>query len=175
MDETFISPPESLIALAEWQQTPASVQRWVIDLCAKNNQLRETVEVLQELIHRNSQNSSQPPSQDRPEQKRAREVSGPPRQRGGQPGHAGHHRALVKDVDEVVVSVQTNWGGRADCTPQGTVQDPVRLSGDSGIITCTLRNPGGPAFMSPIDVQIDYGYTKNIWKDLRIENPNLRD
>ena len=45
MDETFIPPPESLISLAEWQQTPASVQQWVIDLCAKNNQLRETVEV----------------------------------------------------------------------------------------------------------------------------------
>ncbi len=103
MDETFIPPPESLISLAEWQQTPASVQQWVIDLCAKNNQLRETVEVLQELIHRNSQNSSQPPSQDRSEQKPTREPSGPPRKRGGQPGHAGHHRTLVDKVDEGVV------------------------------------------------------------------------
>jgi transposase len=103
MDETFIPPPESLITLAEWQQTPASVQGWVIDLCATNNQLRETVEVLQELINRNSQNSSQPPSQDRPEQKPTKEPSGPPRKRGGQPGHAGHHRTLVEDVDEVVV------------------------------------------------------------------------
>jgi transposase len=103
MDETSIPPSESLITLAEWQQTPASVQRWVVDLCAKNNQLRETVEVLQELINRNSQNSSQPPSQDRPDQKPAREPSGPPRKRGGQPGHPGHHRPLVDDVDEVVV------------------------------------------------------------------------
>ena len=61
------------------------------------------VEVLQELIHRNSQNSSQPPSQDRPEQKPTREPSRPPRKREGQPGHAGHHRTLVEDVDEVVV------------------------------------------------------------------------
>jgi transposase len=103
MDETFIPPPESRITQTEWQQTPASVQRWVIDLWAKNTQLRETVEVLQELIPRNSQNSSQPPSQDRPEQKRTREASGPPRQRGGQPGHPGRHRALVEEVDEVVV------------------------------------------------------------------------
>ena len=103
MDETFILPPESRITLAEWHQTPASVRRWVIDLCAENNQLRETVEVLQELIHRNSQNSSQPSSQDRPEQKPTREASGSPRQRGGQPGHPGHHRTLVEDVDEVVV------------------------------------------------------------------------
>jgi transposase len=103
MDETFIPPRESLITLAEWQQTPDRVQRRVIDLCAEVKQLRETVEVLQELINRNSQNSSQPPSQDRPEQKPAREASGPPRKRGGQPGHAGHHRTLVADVDEVVV------------------------------------------------------------------------
>ena len=103
MDEPFIPPSESLISLAEWQQTPASVQQWVIDVWAENNQLRETVEVLQELVSRNSQNSSQPPSQDRPEQKPTREASGPPRQRGGQPGHPGHHRALVEDVDEVVV------------------------------------------------------------------------
>jgi hypothetical protein len=53
MDETFIPPRESLITLAEWQQTPASVQQRVIG----NSQLRETVEVLQALIHRNSQNS----------------------------------------------------------------------------------------------------------------------
>jgi transposase len=103
MDETFIPPPESRITLTEWQQTPASVQRWVIDLWAKNTQLRETVEVLQELIHRNSQNSSQPPSQDRPEQKPTREASGSPRKRGGQPGHPGHHRTLVDEVDEVMV------------------------------------------------------------------------
>jgi transposase len=103
MDETFIPPPESQITLIEWQQTPASVQRWVIDVWAENTQLRETVEVLQELVNRNSQNSSQPPSQDRPEQKPTREASGPPRKRGGQPGHAGHHRTLVEDVDEVVV------------------------------------------------------------------------
>jgi transposase len=34
---------------------------------------------------------------------RTREPSGPPRKRGGQPGHPGHHRPLVDDVDEVVV------------------------------------------------------------------------
>ena len=60
MDEPFIPPPESPISLAEWQQTPASVQQWVIDVWTENKQLRETVEVLQELINRNSQNSSQP-------------------------------------------------------------------------------------------------------------------
>jgi transposase len=108
MDEPFIPPPESLITLADWQHTPDSVQRWVIDLWAQNNQLRETVEVLQELVNRNSQNSSQPPSQDRPEQKPVKEPSGPPRKRGGQPGHRGHHRVLADEVDEVVVHKPTS-------------------------------------------------------------------
>jgi transposase len=108
MGEPFIPPPESLITLAEWQQTPDSVQRWVIDVWAHNNQLRETVEQLQEILNRNSQNSSQPPSQDRPEQKPVKEPSGPPRKRGGQPGHRGHHRVLADEVDEVVVHKPTS-------------------------------------------------------------------
>jgi len=111
MDEIFIPPPESLITLAEWQQTPDSVQQWGIDLWAQNNQLRETVEVLQELVNRNSQNSSQPPSQDRPEQKPIMEPSRSPRKRGGQPGHRGHHRTLVEDVDEIVVYKPTCCAG----------------------------------------------------------------
>jgi transposase len=102
MGETFI-PPTSAITPEEWQQTPACVQMWIREVWAENQPLRKTVEELQELVKRNSQNSSQPPSQDRPEQKPAKEPSGPPRKRGGQPGHPGHHRTLVDDVDEVVV------------------------------------------------------------------------
>jgi transposase len=69
------------------------------------------VEQLQEIVNRNSQNSSQPPSQDRPDQKPAKEPSGPPRKRGGQPGHRGHHRALVDEVDEVVIHKPTSCAG----------------------------------------------------------------
>jgi transposase len=79
-----------------------------IEIGAENKQLRETVEQLQEIVNRNSQNSSQPPSQDRPDQKPAKEPSGPPRKRGGQPGHQGHHRVLVDEVDEVVIHKPTS-------------------------------------------------------------------
>jgi transposase len=103
MADDFIPPPESAITPEEWQQTPTRVQKWVRELSAENKQLRETVAQLQEIVHRNSQNSSQPPSQDRPEQKPSRESSGSTRKRGGQPGHPGHHRTLVDDVDEVLV------------------------------------------------------------------------
>jgi transposase len=103
MPDDFMPPPESAITPEEWQQTPARVQQWVREVWAENQQFRETVEQLREIAYRNSQNSSQPPSQDRPDQKPTREPSGPPRQRGGQPGHPGHHRTLVEEVDEVVV------------------------------------------------------------------------
>ena len=87
------------------------MQNWIGEVLAEVKQLRETVEQLQEIVNRNSQNSSQPPSQDRPDQKPAKEPSGPPRKRGGQPGHRGHHRVLVDDVDEVVVHKPTRCAG----------------------------------------------------------------
>jgi hypothetical protein len=68
MTDDFMPPPEGAITPEEWQQTPVRVQTWGKALSAENKQLRETVEQLQEIIHRNSQNSSQPPSQDRPDQ-----------------------------------------------------------------------------------------------------------
>jgi transposase len=111
MDETLTPPPSSAITPEEWQQTPPSVQAWIGDLAAEVKQLRETVEQLQEIVNRNSQNSSQPPSQDRPDQKPAKEPSGPPRKRGGQPGHRGHHRALGDEVDEVVIHKPTSCAG----------------------------------------------------------------
>jgi transposase len=111
MDETMTPPPRDTITPEEWQQTPTSVRNWIGEVLAEVKQLRATVEQLQEIVNRNSQNSSQPPSQDRPEQKPAKEPSGPPRKRGGQPGHRGHHRALIDDVDEVVVHKPTCCAG----------------------------------------------------------------
>ena len=111
MNEPMTPPPNSAITSEEWQQTPASVQSWIGELLAEVKQLRETVEQLQEIVNRNSQNSSQPPSQDRPEQKPTKEPSGPPRKRGGQPGHRGHHRILVDQVDEVVIHKPTRCAG----------------------------------------------------------------
>jgi transposase len=111
MNETVSPPPTSAITPEEWPQTPRSVQTWIGEVVAENKQLRETVEQLPEIINRNSQNSSQPPSQDRPDQKPAKEPSGPPRKRGGQPGPRGHRRPLVDDVDEVVVHKPTRCAG----------------------------------------------------------------
>jgi transposase len=103
MTDEFMPLPDRAITPEEWKQTPASVRAWIGELRAEVRQLREMVEQLREVVKRNSQNSSQPPSQDRPNQKPTRESSGPPRKRGGQPGHPGHHRALVDEVDAVIV------------------------------------------------------------------------
>lgn len=103
MTDECMPPPDSAITPEEWQQTPVRVERWIRAVWSENQQLRDTVEQLRERAQRNSQNSSQPPSQDRPDQNPRREPSGPPRKRGGQPGHPGPHRALVEEVDEVIV------------------------------------------------------------------------
>ena len=64
MSSDKVPPPHSGISPEDWQQTPVSVRVWVTGLGAEIKQLKETVEKLQEMVKRNSQNSSQPPSQD---------------------------------------------------------------------------------------------------------------
>jgi transposase len=102
MSGDLIPPPNSNIPLEDWQQTPESVRVWITVLGEEIKQLKDTVEKLQEIVNRNSGNSSQPPSQDRPEQKAVKEKSSQPRKRGGQPRHRGHHRVLVEPVDEII-------------------------------------------------------------------------
>jgi transposase len=78
------------------------VRAWITVLSEEVKQLKAAVEKLQEIVNRNSGNSSQPPSQDRPEQKPAKEKPSHLRKRGGQRGHRGHRRILVEHVDEVI-------------------------------------------------------------------------
>ena len=99
------SPIESL-SEAEWASLSPHVQAVVIGLVKENRQLRLTISKLEEQVRRNSQNSSQPPSQDKAGQKPVQEeTTRPRRRRGGQPGHRGRSRALVpvEAVDHVVV------------------------------------------------------------------------
>ena len=99
-------PPIESLSEAEWTTLPANVQAVVIGLVEENRHLKLTVSKLEEQLRRNSHNSSQPPSQDTPEQKPIQEAkTGKPRKRGGQAGHAGRGRALVpvEAVDNLVV------------------------------------------------------------------------
>ncbi len=69
MSSNLVPPPNSGISPEDWQQTPGRVRVWITVLRAEIKQLKDTVEKLQEIVNRNSGNSSQPSSQDRPEQK----------------------------------------------------------------------------------------------------------
>jgi transposase len=102
MSSDLVPPSRSGISPEDWQQTPESVRAWITLLGADIKQLKDTVEKLQDIVNRNSGNSSQPPSQDRPEQKAVKEKPSQPRKRGGQPRHRGHHRVLVEQPDEII-------------------------------------------------------------------------
>ncbi len=93
-------------------------------------QLEARVEKLERQLQRNSRNSSQPPSSDRPgaPPRRGKDRSG--RKAGGQPGHEGHGRELlaVSAVDEVI----EHWPERCQCghvfcaAERVAVSDPAR-------------------------------------------------
>ena len=98
--------PVANLSEAEWAALSMNVQAVVRGLVDENRQLRLTVSKLEEQLRRNSRNSSQPASQDKPDQKLAEpEASSRPRQRGGQAGHTGRGRTLVpvECVDEVII------------------------------------------------------------------------
>ena len=81
-----------------------TLQQMVRELQAVVAALQEQVRLLQEQTHRNSGNSSRPPSSDPPWRQRSKK---PPtgKKRGGQPGHPGTCRRLAPEgaVDQVVV------------------------------------------------------------------------
>ncbi|MEO1400393.1 MAG: DUF6444 domain-containing protein [Cyanobacteria bacterium J06635_1] len=105
-DQALPSIPK--VSKADWEKTPPSVKAVVISLVssvealekqfkelqAENAQLRAEHELLKEKLQRNSQNSSQPPSEDKTKGFKAQQKAGSRRQRGGQPGHPGKGRKL---------------------------------------------------------------------------------
>jgi transposase len=90
----------------DWLETPMSVQQIVMTLRADNQELRaengilrQRLELLEEQVKQNSQNSSQPPSKDGFGKKKAVEIlekKEEKRKRGGQIGHKGHERHLYE-------------------------------------------------------------------------------
>src|SRR4051812_6708561 len=100
------SPVEHL-SDAEWTDLSANAQAVILQLLTEGQQLKAQVRRLEEQLRRNSRNSSQPPSQDKPAQTQPSEEETAPskRRRGGQVGHAGRRRPLLPTsaVDEVVV------------------------------------------------------------------------
>lgn len=82
---------------ADWAQTPESVKALVMNLLSRLEKLESEVErlsaenaLLKEQIKKNSENSSKPPSQDKPKGFKAETKDPKARKRGGQPGHEGY-------------------------------------------------------------------------------------
>jgi len=98
------TPPEARAYIEALEARLATLETIVQALQAQNRALQEQNRVLQEQLNQNSRNSSRPPSSDPPGPPRPSRPRGK-RRRGAQPGHPGHHRALVpvEAVDEVVV------------------------------------------------------------------------
>lgn len=89
------------ISLQDWERTPASVKKLVVEMALRTEslekQLAEVLTVQQqllELVNRTSKNSKSPPSQDLPgfEKKPRKKKSS--KKRGGQPNYEGHSREL---------------------------------------------------------------------------------
>lgn len=89
-------PPNFLaeISAADWEKTPENVKRLVGQLLERIAALEERQEHLEEQLKRNSQNSSQPPSQDVPQGFKPKLKAQGKKRRGGQPGHEGHPQKL---------------------------------------------------------------------------------
>ena len=113
---------------AEWNETPAAVQEFVLALVTRVEALEAEVAELREQLNRNSSNSSQPPSSDGPD------VTSKPaghakvnRQRGGQPGHKGSSRKLVP-LEQVNKSYELKAEQCRQCGQQlaGTDPEPYR-------------------------------------------------
>jgi len=85
------------VSEADWAQTPESVKALVMSLLSRLEKLESEVAklsaenaLLKEQIKKNSENSSKPPSQDKPKGFKAQTKDPKARKRGGQPGHEGH-------------------------------------------------------------------------------------
>jgi transposase len=106
MDELPLlgEPPPAGLSTAAWAATPLEVRTAFLAMHTQLRDLQFRITDLEARLNQHSGNSSKPPSSDPP--------SAPPRparvprgrQRGGQPGHPGHHRPLVppEDVDYFV-------------------------------------------------------------------------
>ncbi len=75
------------------------------------------------------------------------------------------------DIDRVVVSAKLSHDASPSCTPQGTVNDPVRLVNKQGVIFCSFSKPGTQsAYLAPLQIEVSYVYSNSISKEIEIVN-----
>jgi transposase len=113
---------------AVWERTPVEVQEYIRALEARIAALEALVQHLTERLQQDSHTSSRPPSSDPPQavgRQPRREPSG--RRPGGQPGHAGHTRAVVPRAQgDVVIPVKPERCARCQHPLHGEDGQPQR-------------------------------------------------
>ena len=96
----MITRDEILAAIAAGAEATATLFETLV---AENATLRARIKELEDRLNKDSHNSHQPPSRDRPAKRRTRSLrkrSG--KQSGGQVGHPGVTRCLVDDPDDII-------------------------------------------------------------------------
>lgn len=109
MDEKHLLETAAIEA-DDWDKTPVSVRKLVVQLGLKIEQLEQHLKELQvdnqqlnEKANRNSQNSHSPPASDLVNFQNTKKKKKTRKKRGGQPGHPGHSRSLypVEECERV--------------------------------------------------------------------------
>ena len=76
-----------------------------------------------------------------------------------------------QDMDKVVVRAKLSHDASPRCSPQGTINDPVRLINGRGSMFCSFSKPGtDSAYLAPLQIEVDYVYSDSISKKIEIVN-----
>jgi len=76
-----------------------------------------------------------------------------------------------QDLDKVIVTAKLSHDASPSCTPQGTVNDPLRLVNGEGVIFCSFSKPStDSAYLAPLQIELSYVYSDSISKGIEIVN-----
>ena len=95
-------PPESL-SQSDWQQTPPTVQAYLLNLHQRLVQLQEQIERLQNRLQRTAKTFDKPPSSDSPFQRHTGNPSKPTGKRGARQGHPGAGPKLHRPTERQAI------------------------------------------------------------------------
>jgi transposase len=95
-------PPESL-SQSDWQQTPPTVQAYLLNLHQRLVQLQQQIERLRNRLQRTAKTSDKPPSSDSPFQRHAGNPSKPTGKRGARQGHPGAGPKLHRPTERQAI------------------------------------------------------------------------
>ena len=76
-----------------------------------------------------------------------------------------------QDMNKVIVTAKLSHDASPICTPQGTVDDPLRLVNNQGVIFCSFSKPNtDSAYLAPLQIELSYVYSDSISKKIEIVN-----